>query len=358
MNSFPHSKSALRTYTTIKLHKSIQSNTSFLNNDINRYEDLIKKARATINKFQNNSKSISKEKQLNTSPFPNLERKSSNYSLIVSSQRESRDDIKTEYSNLSNFGIENYYKNLINQLKSDLNIQNEKMRNLENINKQNEINLSDNERERGRLEDKVKNLKKKLNETKILYEDLKEEKKNLENNYEQLRFNYKNDLKNKEEEEILSKENEMIKSELNKFIKENINLKISVKNLKQEIGNDSNEVIINLKKEIEKLNSQLESKEEKIKKLEKENLKKKSDLINLSNEDIMLLVNEEKEKYKKLKEEYDLFKEENKLNENKCLTENNLSNNNLIDKNKYYELQKNYSNLLLENQGLKKKFNK
>ena len=262
MNSFPHSKSALRTYTTIKLHKSIQSNTSFLNNDINRYEDLIKKARATINKFQNNSKSISKEKQLNTSPFPNLERKSSNYSLIVSSQRESRDDIKTEYSNLSNFGIENYYKNLINQLKSDLNIQNEKMRNLENINKQNEINLSDNERERGRLEDKVKNLKKKLNETKILYEDLKEEKKNLENNYEQLRFNYKNDLKNKEEEEILSKENEMIKSELNKFIKENINLKISVKNLKQEIGNDSNEVIINLKKEIEKLNSQLESKEE------------------------------------------------------------------------------------------------
>ncbi len=67
----------------------------------------------------------------------------------------------------------------------------------------------------------------------------------------------------------------MIKSELNKFIKENINLKISVKNLKQEIGNDSNEVIINLKKEIEKLNSQLESKVEKIKKLEKENLKKK-----------------------------------------------------------------------------------
>jgi hypothetical protein len=275
MNSVPNSKSALRTYTTIKLHKSIQSNTSFLNNDINRYEDLIKKARATINKFQNNSKSISKEKQLNRSPFSNLERKSSNYSLIVSSQRESRDDIKTEYSNLSNFGIENYYKNLINQLKSDLNIQNEKMRNLESINKQNEINLSDNERERGRLEDKVKNLEKKLNETKILYEDLKEEKKNLENNYEQLRFNYKNDLKNKEEEEILSKENEMIKSELNKFIKENINLKISVKNLKQEIGNDSNEVIINLKKEIEKLNSQLESKVEKIKKLEKENLKKK-----------------------------------------------------------------------------------
>ena len=59
---------------------------------------------------------------------------------------------------IQHFGVENYYKNLITQLKTDSNIQNEKMRSLENKNKQNELDLIDNERERGRLEDIVKDL--------------------------------------------------------------------------------------------------------------------------------------------------------------------------------------------------------
>ena len=166
MHSIPHSKSSSmnRTYTATKLRKNLQSNNSILslNNDLTRYDDLIKKARDTINKFQNNniSGSRSKEKILNNS---NFERKNSNsnlnYSILagLSSQRESRDDIRTEYSNYSNFGVENYYKNLITQLKTDSNIQNERMRSLECKNKQNELDLIDNERIRGRLEDKVKN---------------------------------------------------------------------------------------------------------------------------------------------------------------------------------------------------------
>ena len=47
------------------------------------------------------------------------------------------------------------------------------MRSLESKNKQNELDLIDNERERGRIEDKVKNLQKILNETKALYNDLR-----------------------------------------------------------------------------------------------------------------------------------------------------------------------------------------
>ena len=187
---------------------------------------------------------------------------------------------------IQHFGVENYYKNLITQLKTDSNIQNEKMRSLENKNKQNELDLIDNERERGRLEDKVKTLEKRLNETKTLYDDLRRQKDNLESNYEQLRYDYKNDMKkaelnsickNKEIEEILTKENEMIKNELNKFIKENINLKLSIKSLKQEIGTKNNDIIISLKNENKRLNSQLESKKEKILKLEEEKNNKKND---------------------------------------------------------------------------------
>ena len=59
---------------------------------------------------------------------------------------------------IQHFGVENYYKNLITQLKTDSNIQNKRMRSLENKNKQNELDLIDNERERGRLEDIVKDL--------------------------------------------------------------------------------------------------------------------------------------------------------------------------------------------------------
>ena len=69
------------------------------------------------------------------------------------------------------------------------------MKSLENKNKQNELDLIDNERERGKLEDKVKILQKRLNETKNLYDDLRRQKENLENNYDQLRFDYKNDMK-------------------------------------------------------------------------------------------------------------------------------------------------------------------
>ncbi len=288
MHSIPHSKSSSmnRTYTATKLRKNLHSNNSILslNNDLTRYDDLIKKARDTINKYQNNniSNSRSKEKILNNS-IQNIERKNSNpnlnYSFLagLSSQRESRDDIRTEYSNYSNFGVENYYKNLITQLKTDSNIQNERMRSLESKNKKNELDLIDNERERGRLEEKVKNLEKRLNETKTLYDDLRRQKENLESNYEQLRYDYKNDMKkaelnsickNKEIEEILTKENEMIKNELNKFIKENINLKLSIKSLKQEIGTKNNDIIISLKNENKRLNSQLESKKEKFLKLD------------------------------------------------------------------------------------------
>ena len=160
------------------------------------------------------------------------------------------------------------------------------MRSLESKNKKNELDLIDNERERGRLEEKVKNLEKRLNETKTLYDDLRRQKENLESNYEQLRYDYKNDMKkaklnsickNKEIEDILTKENEMIKNELNKFIKENINLKLSIKSLKQEIGTKNNDIIISLKNENKRLNSQLESKKEKILKLEEEKNNKKND---------------------------------------------------------------------------------
>ena len=278
MHSIPHSKtsSLTRLNTSTKLRKTLQPSNSIIlvNNDLSRYDDLIKKARETIYKFQNNTinNSRSKEKILNTS-IQNIERKNSNYSVLLSSQRDSREDIRTEYSNYSNLNIENYYKNVITQLKTDSNIQNERMKSLENKNKQNELDLIDNERERGKLEDKVKILQKRLNETKNLYDDLRRQKENLENNYDQLRFDYKNDMKkaeinsinkNKEIEDILTKENEMIKSELNKFIKGNINLKLSVKNLKQEIGSKDNDIIISLKNENKRLSNQLESKKEKI----------------------------------------------------------------------------------------------
>ena len=77
------------------------------------------------------------------------------------------------------------------------------MKSLENKNKQNELDLIDNERERGKLEDKVKILQKRLNETKNLYDDLRRQKENLENNYDQLRFDYKNDMKKAEMSSIL-----------------------------------------------------------------------------------------------------------------------------------------------------------
>ena len=200
MHSIPHSKtsSLTRLNTSTKLRKTLQPSNSIIlvNNDLSRYDDLIKKARETIYKFQNNSinNSRSKEKILNTS-IQNIERKNSNYSVLLSSQRDSREDIRTEYSNYSNLNIENYYKNVITQLKTDSNIQNERMKSLENKNKQNELDLIDNERERGKLEDKVKILQKRLNETKNLYDDLRRQKENLENNYDQLRFDYKNDMK-------------------------------------------------------------------------------------------------------------------------------------------------------------------
>ena len=191
------------------------------------------------------------------------------------------------------------------------------------------MDLVDNERERVNLEDKVQILQTRLNETKALYEDLRRQKENLENNYDQLRIDYKNDMKkaqmnslskNKEIEDVLTKENEMIKSELNKFIKENINLKLSVKNLKQEMGSKANDIITSLKNENKRLNSQLESKKEKIQQLEEE--KNEISLINLTNDDniqdlkqqinsIKREIKDEKEKNNKLKENYNLIIEEN-----------------------------------------------
>ena len=128
MHSIPHSKtsSLTRLNTSTKLRKTLQPSNSIIlvNNDLSRYDDLIKKARETIYKFQNNSinNSRSKEKILNTS-IQNIERKNSNYSVLLSSHRDSWEDIRTEYSNYSNLNIENYYKNVITQLKTDSNIQ-------------------------------------------------------------------------------------------------------------------------------------------------------------------------------------------------------------------------------------------
>ena len=226
-----------RTYSNaVKLKKNLHNNSSMtsINNDLSRYDDLIKKARDTINKFQtdNMNKSRSKEKILNTSSGQNLEMKgsNSNYSIFGNIGNSSNDENNMDTSNniRNENGVENYYKNLISQMKSDSNIQNERMKSLECQNKKNEMDLIDNERERIILEDKVKILQTRLNETKALYEDLRRQKENLENNYDQLRFDYKNDMKkaqmnslnkNKEIEDILTKENEMLKGELNKFIK-------------------------------------------------------------------------------------------------------------------------------------------
>ena len=382
-----------RTYSNaVKLKKNLHNNSSMtsINNDLSRYDDLIKKARDTINKFQtdNMNKSRSKEKILNTSSGQNLEMKgsNSNYSIFGNIGNSSNDENNMDTSNniRNENGVENYYKNLISQMKSDSNIKNERMKSLECQNKKNEMDLIDNERERIILEDKVKILQTRLNETKALYEDLRRQKENLENNYDQLRFDYKNDMKkaqmnslnkNKEIEDILTKENEMIKSELNKFIKENINLKLSVKNLKQEMGSKANDIITNLKNENRRLSSQLESKKEKIQQLEEE--KNEISNINLNNDDniqdlkqqiisIKALVKDEKDKNKKLREEYNLIYEENSIlkqeiiqlreNENKFTTQSDYlsSEGDIIDLHKYNELQKKYSNLLLENQGLKK----
>ena len=382
-----------RTYSNaVKLKKNLHNNSSMtsINNDLSRYDDLIKKARDTINKFQtdNMNKSRSKEKILNTSSGQNLEMKgsNSNYSIFGNIGNSSNDENNMDTSNniRNENEVENYYKSLISQMKSDSNIQNERMKSLECQNKKNEMDLIDNERERIILEDKVKILQTRLNETKALYEDLRRQKENLENNYDQLRFDYKNDMKkaqmnslnkNKEIEDILTKENEMIKSELNKFIKENINLKLSVKNLKQEMGSKANDIITNLKNENRRLSSQLESKKEKIQQLEEE--KNEISNINLNNDDniqdlkqqiisIKALVKDEKDKNKKLREEYNLIYEENSIlkqeiiqlreNENKFTTQSDYlsSEGDIIDLHKYNELQKKYSNLLLENQGLKK----
>ena len=327
-----------RTYSNaVKLKKNLHNNSSMtsINNDLSRYDDLIKKARDTINKFQtdNMNKSRSKEKILNTSSGQNLEMKgsNSNYSIFGNIGNSSNDENNMDTSNniRNENGVENYYKNLISQMKSDSNIQNERMKSLECQNKKNEMDLIDNERERIILEDKVKILQTRLNETKALYEDLRRQKENLENNYDQLRFDYKNDMKkaqmnslnkNKEIEDILTKENEMIKSELNKFIKENINLKLSVKNLKQEMGSKANDIITSLKNENKRLNSQLESKKEKIQQLEEE--KNEISLINLTNDDniqdlkqqintIKREIKDEKEKNNKLKDDYNILFEEN-----------------------------------------------
>ena len=69
MHSIPHSKtsSLTRLNTSTKLRKTLQPSNSIIlvNNDLSRYDDLIKKARETIYKFQNikyiNSKHRQKE---------------------------------------------------------------------------------------------------------------------------------------------------------------------------------------------------------------------------------------------------------------------------------------------------------
>ena len=75
----------------------------------------------------------------------NLEMKgsNSNYSIFGNIGNSSNDENNMDTSNNIRHenGVENYYKSLISQMKSDSNIQNERMKNLECQNKKNEINL-------------------------------------------------------------------------------------------------------------------------------------------------------------------------------------------------------------------------
>ena len=340
-SSSKYRSSSRRIYTQLNIPNSRES----LKRDLSKYDELIKKARDTINKFNSNMTTRSKSRlrvNTSTSHVSSQTRNyqdNKNYSFLhkrlITSSRESKDDILSKTQDVKG-DIEEYYKSLFNQMRNDNNIQNEKIFKLESKNKQNELDLMDNEREKDRLKDRVKTLENKLNETNILYEDLKKEKNNLENNYDQLKFDYKTDMKkveldsinkNKQIEDSLSKENEMLRNEVNKYIKENINLKLKVKNLKNKI--------YEIKENNSKLNNpQLKLKESKSTYYYKSNNRFFNDEEDLKNqlEDMKKLYDEQMERFNKLKEDYDELEIECKSlrSENSKVKNENL---NLINEN-------------------------
>ena len=248
-------------YTPLETANSHKS----LKNDLQKYDDLIKKARETINQFNPNYRSKSRirgnfSSNSNIIAIRNFQ-ENKNYSFLqnrfITSSRDSKDDIHNELSRTQDIknDVEDYYKTIFSKLKNDNNIQNEKIFKLESINKQNELDLIDNEKERNKLKNKVKSLENKLNESNQLYDELKRQKENIENSYEQLKYDYKKEKKksefelinkNKFMEDSYLKENEMLKIEVSKYIKENINLKLKVKTLKNKLNEINNSESSNL----------------------------------------------------------------------------------------------------------------
>ena len=187
MYSIPNSssskyRSSSRTqYTQLNIPNSRES----LKRDLSKYDELIKKARDTINKFNSSMTTRSKSRlrvNTSTSHVSSQTRNyqdNKNYSFLhkrlITSSRESKDDILSKTQDVKG-DIEEYYKSLFNQMRNDSNIQNEKIFKLESKNKQNELDLMDNERENNRLKDRIKTLENRLNENNILYEDLKKQK--------------------------------------------------------------------------------------------------------------------------------------------------------------------------------------
>ena len=188
MYSIPHSSTSKYRSSSRRLYTPLDSSHSHktIKTDLSKYDELIKKARETINKCNNNSNisNYSRSKSRlrgnnisSTSHILSTRNIPENYSYLTkrltTSSRESKDDIHYELSRTQENDIEEYYKSLFKKMRNDSNIQNEKIFKLESKNKQNELDLMDNEREKDRLKDKVKTLENKLNETNILYEDLK-----------------------------------------------------------------------------------------------------------------------------------------------------------------------------------------
>ena len=365
MYSIPNSssskyRSSSRTqYTQLNIPNSRES----LKRDLSKYDELIKKARDTINKFNSNMTSRSKSRLRGNTSTSHVSSQSRNYrdnknysflhKRLITSSRESKDDILSKTQDVKG-DIEEYYKSLFNQMRNDSNIQNEKIFKLESKNKQNELDLIDNEREKNRLRDRVKTLENRLNENNILYEDLKKQKDNLESNYDQLKFDYQNDMKklelnsinkNRQLEDTLNKENEMLKNEINKYIKENINLKLKVKNLKNKIYENSNE---NSKFMLTGQSKLKETRSDYLNKSEKY-FNDEEDLKNqLSN--MQKLYDEQIERYNNLKDDYDELEIEMKSLKNENLS---LKNDNLNFKNEIINLKN--DNLRLKKKNEEKK---
>ncbi len=196
MYSIPNSSSSKYRLNSKKHYTPLETSNSrqTVKNDLQKYDELIKKARDTINKFTPNNNNLYRSKsrlrgdtsstsQMITQKSNQENSNNKNYYILqkrlITSSRDSKDDIHNELSRTQDFknDIEEYYKSLFSKMRNDNNIQNEKIYKLESKNKQNELKLIDNEREKNRLKDKVKNLESKLSETNVLYEDLKKKKR-------------------------------------------------------------------------------------------------------------------------------------------------------------------------------------